>query len=333
MTTIRKVQITAFGDESKLAIVTADLPEPGRHQVQLAVDLSVVSGSDVNMRRGVYPLQKKPPLTPGYSVIGRVVEIGPGAFAFRLGDLVACLTKYEGQAERINLPEKYLVPVPPAVDPEQAVALILDWLTAFQMLHRAAKVKAGQRVFIHGLSGGVGSALMRLARLAGAEVFGTASVPKHDELRRQGAAPFDYRSTDWVAAMQALGGVHAVFDPLGFESFDRSYAVLARGGILVAYGLNLPNMTGARRRAALPVILKLFARNLALWTGKRTTFYGLTRTSKHYKPDLTQLFHLLETGQITVPIKAVFPLDQIYQAHREYAGSDRSGSIILRIPC
>lgn len=331
MSIIRKVQITAFGDESKLAIVESDLPDPKPREVQLAVDLSIVSGSDVNMRRGTYPFQRKAPLTPGYTVLGRVLLNGKGASTFRVGERVVCLSKYEGQAERINLPERFLLRVPDGIDLKAAVALPLDWVTAYQMLHRAAKIKSGQTIFIHGLSGGVGGSLLQLAKLQGAEVFGTASPSKHDELSRRGATSFDYKSKDRISIMQQRGGVDAVFDPLGYESFDQSFSILRKGGILVAYGMNLPAVTKTARRPALPVILKLLARNLFFWTGKRTTFYGLTRNSKHYKPDLEQLFALLQSGSISVPIKATFKLDEIQQAHREYASSAGTGSIILEI--
>jgi synaptic vesicle membrane protein VAT-1 len=158
MARTKKVVITAFGDESKLAIVESDLNDPAAGEVQLSVEYTIVSGSDVNMRRGTYPLQKKPPLTPGYSVIGKVRLNGPGAAKFALGDCVACLSKYEGQSELINLPEQFLVRVPDAVDKKAAVVLILDWVTAYQMLHRAAHVTAGQKIFVHALSGAVGGA-------------------------------------------------------------------------------------------------------------------------------------------------------------------------------
>src|SRR6202044_1850944 len=233
MTRTKKVVITAFGDESKLAIVESDLPDPVSGEVQLSVEYTIVSGSDVNMRRGTYPLQKKPPLTPGYSVIGKVRANGQNCSKFKLGERVACLSKYEGQAELINLPEKYLVIVPEGVDGKATVSLILDWVTAYQMLHRAAHVTAGQKIFVHALSGAVGGALLRLAKLEEVQVFGTASLKRHDELRQLGATPFDYSNKNWIPSMQHLGGMDAVFDPLGFESFDESYSILKRGGGLV----------------------------------------------------------------------------------------------------
>jgi synaptic vesicle membrane protein VAT-1 len=328
---MKKVVITAFGDESKLAIVESDLPDPTAGEVQLSVEYTIVCGSDVNMRRGTYPFQKKPPLTPGYSVIGKVRLNGKGCSRFRIGDRVACLSKYEGQAELINLPEKYLIPVPEGADAKAAVALILDWVTAYEMLHHAAHVKAGDRIFAHALSGAVGGALLRLGQLEGAQVFGTASSKKHDELRQLGAITFDYSNQKWIAAIQELGGVDAVFDPLGFESFGQSYSILRKGGVLVGYGMNLPAWTKTTARPVIPSVLKLFSKNLLFWTGKRTTFFGIRRGSKNFAPDLEQLFEWLRDGKISVPIKATFKLNEIQSAHREYASSSGTGSIIIEV--
>jgi NADPH:quinone reductase-like Zn-dependent oxidoreductase len=328
---MKKVVITEFGDESKLAIVESDISEPAAGEVQVSVEYSIVSGSDVNMRRGTYPFQKKAPLTPGYSVLGRVRINGEGCSKFNAGDRVACLSKYEGQAELINLPERFLVRVPEGVDQKAAVALVLDWVTAYQMLHRAADIKAGQKIFVHGLSGAVGGALLRLGEIQGVQVFGTASSTKQEELRKLGAIPFDYSNKNWIVAMQELGGVDAVFDPIGFESFDESYSILKKGGILVAYGMNLPALTKTPRRPVFPAIVKLLSKNLLFWSGKRTTFFGLTRTSKYFTPDLELLFLWLKSGKISVPIKATFRLEEIQNAHREYASSASMGSIVIEI--
>ena len=331
MSKMKKVVITEFGDESKLAIVEDDLPDPAAGEVQLSVEYSIVSGSDVNMRRGTYPFQRKAPLTPGYSVLGKVRLNGKGSSKFKIGDRVVCLSKYDGQAELINLPERFLVRVPEGVDLKAAVSLVLDWVTAYQMLHHAAHIMSGHKIFVHGLSGGVGAALLSLGRFQGAQVFGTASLSKHEELRRLGAVPFDYSSRNWITAMQELGGVDAAFDPLGYESFDESYSVLKKGGILVAYGMNLPALTKRSRGPVFPVIAKLLSRNLLLWSGKRTTFFGLRRTSRNFIPDLKLLLELLKSGKISVPIKATFKLEEIQKAHREYASSARMGSIVIEI--
>ena len=329
--TVRKVIVPRFGDESVLQIIEARIASPKAGEVQVQVLHSVVAGSDVNMRRGTYPFQKKPPFTPGYSMIGEVLENGAGCTKFAPGALVACLTIYGAHAERMNVPERFVVQVPKDLDRRQAVALILDWMTAYGMLEHSARVKPKQRIFVHGLSGAVGTALLHLAKLRGAEVFGTASASKHAELQATGAVAFDYRQKAWIVEMKRLGGVDAVFDPLGYESFDESYSILRKGGLLVGYGQNLPALTKTAQRAPLPMILKLFARNLAFWSGKRTTFFGLNRRSKHFAPDLDLLFSWLAEKRIQVPIKASFSLDDVRQAHRTYAQSTGIGSIVLDV--
>jgi NADPH:quinone reductase-like Zn-dependent oxidoreductase len=331
MSKMKKVVITEFGDESKLAIIEDDLADPAAGEVQLSVDYSIVAGSDVNMRRGTYPFQRKAPLTPGYSVLGKVRVNGKGSSKFRVGDRVVCLSKYEGQAELINVPERFLVRVPEGVDLKAAVCLPLDWVTAYQMLLHAAHIESGDRIFVHGISGGVGAALVSLGRIHGAQVFGTASLPKHEELRKLGATPFEYSNKNWITAVQQLGGVDAAFDPLGYESFDESYSILKKGGILVAYGMNLRALKKIPRAPVFPSIVKLFSKNLLFWSGKRTTFFGLRRTSKNFIPDLELLLEWLRLGKISVPIKAIFKLEEIRKAHLEYASSARMGSIVIEI--
>src|SRR5216110_2196414 len=302
MAMIQKALITGFGDESKITVVQEEVPAPSGNEVQVEVEFSGFSGADINMRRGTYPMQKKPPFTPGYCFVGRVTANGSRSTKFRIGTRVACLSIYGAEAELINISEKYLVSVPEGVDAQQATAVILDWNTAYGMVMRAARVEAGDKVFVNGLSGAVGHALLTLAKMQGATVYGTAS-----------------------------GRKHADFDPLGFESWDESYSILRKGGVLVGYGLNLPALSGTGPRPALPAVIKLLARNVMFWTGKRTKFYFISRDSKNYLSDLEALFDLLRTGRLSVPIKAVIPLRDIQRAHREWSQGAGIGSIMIQV--
>jgi NADPH:quinone reductase-like Zn-dependent oxidoreductase len=286
------------------------------------------------MRRGVYPLQPKAPLTPGYVIVGRVLATGEGCTTVKLGQRVASLTVYGGQAERINVAEQALVPVPDGADPRQAACLVLDGNTAWHMLQLAMRRTDCHRIFIHGLSGAVGNALATLAILRGIAVFGTASRRHHAALRAAGATPFDYADKQWIKSMKAAGGVDAVFDPLGFESHADSDAVLRRGGLLVAYGFNLPALTDSPTRPVLPAVLKLYARNLCFWSGKRSTFYWISRDDSSFKPGLLALFELAAAGRIEAAIKAVMPLEQIGQAHRAWGQGgpgDKVGSFVIAV--
>src|SRR6266480_3049000 len=212
-----------------------------------------------------------------------------------------------------------------------ATSVILYWITAYGMVMRAARVEAGDKVFVHGVSGAVGYAVFTLAKMQGATVYGTASGRKHADLVRAGATPYAYSGKEWISAMQATGGMDAVFDPLGFESWDESYSILRKGGVLVGYGLNLPALSGTAPRPAMPALIKLLARNLMFRTGKRTKFYFISRDSKYYLPDLEALFDLLRTGSLSVPIKAVIPLRDIQRAHREWSQGAGIGSILIQV--
>lgn len=241
--TIRKALVSEFGDPSKISVVSAQIEDPVDGHVQVRVLYAGFGGSDNNMRLGTYPLQKKAPLTTGYCFVGAVEQNGSGCQKFTAGDRVACLSVYDAHAELINVPEKYIVPVPKDLPMDKACALILDWTTAYGMVKRAAKVKAGQKVFVHGLSGACGYATAVLSQFQGAEVYGTASKHNHASLRAEGWTPFVYSDKAWMEAMKALGGADAVFDPLGFESFDESYSILSHNNAcLVGYGGNLTTL-------------------------------------------------------------------------------------------
>ncbi|CAL8584862.1 hypothetical protein XPA_010445 [Xanthoria parietina] len=226
----RQVVITALGDLSNLSIVRTTIPDPPKDQVQVRSFYSGFSGTDINMRLGRYPMQKKAPFTPGYSLVGKVVKNGPGCSQFRLGDIVACLTVYDAQSDYANLPQKYLIPVPEGTDLQQATALIADWSTAYGLAINTGRVSSGQKVFVHGISGAVGYATMVLCQSQGAEVYGTCSEKNFAAIEKLGATPFAYTDKNWIQSLQSLGGADLVFDPLGFESWDESYSILSPTG-------------------------------------------------------------------------------------------------------
>lgn len=332
MTTIRKAVITQFGDVHVVKVVDGICPPPPAGHVQIATEYTGFSGADVNMRKGIYPFMQKAPLTPGYCLVGTVKATGKGANKFAPGDVVGVLTKYDAEAELVNQPEKYCVKIPTGVDHKQATAIVLDWATAYGMVIRTANVSKGQKVFVHGISGSVGYALMKLSQLQGAQVYGTASERNHDEIRAQGATPFVYTDKKWMAAIKELGDVDAIFDPLGFDSFDESYAVLARGGILVGYGNNKFSLgDDDESRSPMGAMTKLLARKANPFTCKRATFFAISRDSSSYIPNVEALLELLSKGEIAVPIKAVWDLEDVQDAHRQWGRGGGVGSLLIRV--
>ncbi|KAI0398132.1 zinc-binding dehydrogenase [Xylariaceae sp. FL0594] len=331
MTAIRKVLIPEFGDVDVLQVVDDVCEPPPAGHVQIATEYSGFAGGDINMRKGIYPFMKKAPLTPGYCLVGKVVATGEGADKFRPGDVVAVLTKYDAEATLVNQPEKYCVAVPDGVDHQQATALLLDWNTGYSMAVHTAKVAKGQRVFVHGLSGAVGYALMTVCMMQGAEVYGTASESKHAELRARGAHPFVYTNKDWIKAMQDMGGADAVFDPLGYDSYDESFSILSKTGILVAYGTNKQSLNGEEAGNPTPSVLKMLVRGLNPLSSKSTTFFGVSRDNAHYHENITTLLDMLKNGKIQVPIKKVWPMEDIQAAHREWGTGSGIGSFLIKV--
>lgn len=358
---MRKVVVTKFSTDPSeaLSVVTVPITPPAASQVQCQVLYSGFNGADVSISRGVYPMQPPAPLTPGYCFVGRVLSSGPRPSCappnseWAPGTLVTAMTVYDSEAERINVDEKHLVRVPAGVNPIAATALTLDWNTAYGMVEHAAVVRPGQNVFVHGLSGAVGYATMALCQLRGATVFGTASKRNHAALVELGAHPFVYTDKAWIKAIKAQGGVDAVFDPLGFKSYDESYSILAttRPSVLVGYGSNqntLPSSSSSPTQGAAakqepakdlrklpspyPQIAKLLAKNLKRIIGdsRRTVFYYIDRDQKTFRPDLEALLEMCQSGKIKVPIKAVWNLEDVVEAHRGWGKKEGMGSMFIK---
>ena len=181
------------------------------------------------------------------------------------------------------VPEDFLVPVPESLDPAEAVCLILNYVTAYQMLHRIANVSSGQRILIHGAAGGVGTALLQLGALHGLTMYGTASKSKQDAIAAAGGIPIDYRAEDFSKRVRELSrdGVDAVFDAVGGTNWWRSYRLVRRGGVLVCYGVSAVATHGKIAGAAsflLLGVLKLIP------DGRRCVWYNVTNLRKQH-PD------------------------------------------------
>ena len=331
----RHILIQRAGAPEVMRLVEDDLPAPGAGQAQVKILAADISFSDVLVRRGRYPGAPRAPFTPGYAMTGVVERLGPGASAPAVGQVVAALTFYGSYSQYICLPVRELIPVPAAVDPAEAVSLVLSYVTAYQMLHRVAHVAHGERVLAHGAAGGVGTAILELGRLSGLTMYGTASKPKHDIVSRLGATPIDYRTEDFVARIAALtgDGVDAAFDPMGSAHLRRSARAVRKGGTLVAYGFY---ETANRGGGVLLDILSQYLW-LALWSlppnQKRGAFYDLrTLKKKHpdwFHEDLTTLLDLLAAGKLQPVIAARLPLDEVVHAHQQLERGGVQGKLVL----
>jgi NADPH2:quinone reductase len=325
------------GGPEVLRLVTEEVPRPGPGQVVIRMAAAGVAYADVVMREGLYPGAPPFPLTPGYDVVGTVEAVGAGVEDLSPGTPAAALTVHGSYARYVVASAADTVPIPDGLDAGEAVSLVLNYLTAFQMLHRAAHVSPGDPVLVHGAGGGVGTALLQLGRIYGVTCYGTASAGKHDLVRALGGIPIDYKTEDFVARVtKECGGVLAAFDPIGGAHWKRSYAALAPTGSLVCYGF-YDALSGGRRdlvgaaRAflAMPRFtpLKLFTDNRSIVPYIVTAWRDRRRAL--FRQDLLTLFTLLAERRIAPVVAERVPLAEAGRAQDLLGNAKAAGKIVL----
>ena len=322
-----------------LEIRKGPAPTAGPGQVVVRMEATGVSFAEQQMRRGRYYDQPPFPFVPGYDLVGTVAATGEGVDTELVGTRGAALVKVGGWASYVVVDAADVVPVPAGIDPAEAETLVVNGITAWQMLHRKAHVRAGQTVLVHGANGGVGSVLVQLARAAGVKVIGTASARHHDALRALGAVPVDYRTEDVPARVRELapGGVDAVFDHIGGRSVVDSWHLLAPGGTLVSYGsASTRDDQGSKQWPVLKLLGRVWLWN-ALPNGRHAYFFNVwagralnkDRFRARLRDDLTQVFAAQQRGDVTAQIAARLPLVQAADALRLAESGTVTGKVVL----
>ena len=338
-----RIIVTHYGGPDALQVIEEDCPEPKREEVRVKILAAGVSLPDVMARQGFHPETPKVPFTPGWDLVGVVDRIGEGVSDIELGQTVAAMPIHGAYTQFICLPQRELIPVPAGLDAADAVSLILNYITAYQTMHRAVHVAAGQRVLIHGASGGVGTAQLQLGRLAGLQMYGTCSARSASVVRELGGTPIDYKQQDFVAEIRRLtvDGVDVVFDSIGGAHIWRSRQALRRGGRVVAYGMtgsvhsDKDSKRPARRQRLRP--LALFACYIAAsWIlpgCRRVVPYSIQtlKRLKHaqFREDLMVLFDLLRERKIKPLVAQRLPLLEARRAQEMLQQGGVAGKIVL----
>jgi NADPH2:quinone reductase len=328
----RVVQLTRFGDPDGIEVVDAPLPTADRGEVRVRVLASNVQYTDVLIRRHLYPqtAARRPPFVLGYDVVGEIDQLGDGVRGFQVGDRVVDLTVVGSNAAYRTLRADRLTRVPASLDAAEVATLILSWTTAYQLLHRAARVQRGQRLLVHGAAGAVGQALLALGRLAGLELWGTARAEHAALIRGLGATPLDYQREDFTRVLP--GGFDVVFDGIGEDGYRRSFEALKRGGLLCAYGYS----AGVQAQRRMLTMLMWIAR-LYLWRwlpgGKRARFYSINvmraRHPAWFREDLERLLGLLASRAIRPRVAERISFDEVAEAHRRLEAGGLEGKLVL----
>jgi NADPH2:quinone reductase len=294
----RIVQVVRFGDADGLEVVEAPMPTAGRGEVRIRVLASSLQYTDVLIRRHLYPQTSRlrPPFTMGYDVVGEIDQLGDGVSGFQIGERVADMS----------------------------------WMTAYQLLHRAARVQRGQRILVQGAAGAVGQALHVLGKLAGLELWGTARAEHASLIRELGGTPIDYQREDFTRVLP--GGFDIVIDGVGEDGYRRSFAALKPGGLLLAIGYS----AGVQARQRMRTILLSIAR-MYLWRflpgGKHARFYSINimraRHPAWFREDLEHLFELLATHVIQPRVAERISFDEVADAHHRREAGGLFGKIVL----
>jgi NADPH:quinone reductase-like Zn-dependent oxidoreductase len=333
----KSVVATRLGGPEVLQVVDTELRAPSAGEARIRVAAASVCRPDVTARTGeaLYagtPLGRKPPFVPGYAVVGTVDAVGADVTAVAVGDRVGALMVVGGYSEFVYWRQDRLFPVPESLDPAEAVTLILNYVVAYQALHRSAKVKPGEKVLLIGASGGIGTALLQLGRLAGLKMYGLASPAKHAILAEYGAIPVDYHRPDFAEVIRQAepGGLDAVVSGVMSVDYVRvGLSLLRNRGRLVAFGepdgfAPLFRILAASMTAKLPPARK----SIRLYG---TSFYFIG-DRQPFLDDWALLFQYLQEGKIKPVIEKRFPIHQAAQANALLETGSVTGNLVLISP-
>ena len=349
---MKRVLVDHYGGPEVIKVVEGDFPRPAQGEVRVRVLAAGVSFTDSQLRAGTYiPGGPKPPFTPGYELVGIVEELGPGCSRLQVGDRIGALTVWGADAEQVCVPEASAVHVPEDLDPAEVVSLVFTYMTAYQVLHRTAKAKRGERVLVHGAAGRVGIAMLELGELAGLRLYGTASARDRDAVERHGAVFIDYRNEDFVARIRELteDGVDVVSDSLGGPLSLRSFRVLRPGGRLVVFGRYATLSHGHKDWRA---VFEWYASVVAVWlwgalsprrrvmkyqvqkfrdnaTRRPGAVGGEPRYPDWFEEDFETLLALLRQGKIHPVVAERLPLDDARHAHELLESAASKGKLVL----
>jgi NADPH:quinone reductase len=340
----QRIIVSHYGGPEELRVVEEECPVPKHGEVRVRVQAAGVSLPDVMMREGIHPETPRLPFTPGWDLVGAVDQLGDGVSGMEQGQIVAALPIFGAYAEYVCLPQHELIPVPAGLVTTETVSLILNYVTAYQMLHRSVKVAPGQRVLIHGGAGGVGSALLQLGRLVGLTMYGTCSSRGTSTVSNLGGHPIDYQQQNFVEEIHRLtgDGVDVVFDSVGGSHIWRSREALHSGGTVVAYGLTgslrqgrwAGGRSGRRHRFREIAIFGLYIAAGWLLPGRRRVVPYSIQWLKRGRPawfrqDLIVLLDLLQQHKIKPLVAQQFPLAAARQAHELLGKGGVIGKLVL----
>ncbi|CAZ79801.1 unnamed protein product [Tuber melanosporum] len=325
--TQRSVRINAHGGPDVIEIVTdAPVPTPTDNEVLVKNTYAGLNFIDIYFRKGVYPTSSFP-LTLGREAEGTIAAVGKSVQNFEVGDKVAYLG-VGAQQEYTALDPLHVAHVPSGIPEGVAAAGILQGITALTFARESYEIKKGDYVLIHAAAGGFGLWLVQIARVIGAHVIATASSDQKLAIAQEHGAEFliNYSTQDWVAEVKEItkdagGGVAAVFDGVGKDTFDGDLEVVRRKGTVVSLG----NASGA-----VPpfTIARLAPKNLKLL---RPQLFGYIAERGEFEAYSKEVFDWIVEGKVKVNVHKTYPLEEVAQAQKDLESRTTTGKLILKI--
>ncbi len=336
-------QITIAGkgstDNLKLLEVPDQRVAPG--QIQIRVEAVGVNFADVMIRLGLYPDAPKFPAVPGYEVAGTVEAVGSEVSEDWLGKPVVAMCNFGGYSEKVWLDEKLVHIRPEGISPVKGAALLVNFLTAWQMVRVMAPVSAGDVVLVHSAAGGVGLAVVQLCALVGARVLGSASESKHEFLNQLGLEfVFDSQRRDFATAVKAATkgkGVDVALEPRNGPWIMESYQAMAKCGRLVLFGFSHAAvgsgsgvLSSLKTLAKIPWLklnpLRLMNDNKSMAGVNLGRMWDMGYKTRAW---VEELLELQASGKIDPVIDLVLPFSRAAEAHQRLEKRMNVGKVIL----
>jgi len=320
---MKAIQVSQVGGPEVLALVDVTTPELKPNEALVQIKAAGVNFIDVYFREGRYPAPL--PFINGQEAAGVIVEVGTDVTTFKPGERVAYVGRLGSYAELASVPAAQLVKIPDELDFDQAAAAMLQGMTAHYLSRGCYPVKQGETVLIHAAAGGVGLLLVQLAKHFGARVIATAGTDAKAQLARDAGADetIVYTQKDFETETRRLTdghGVHAVYDGVGKDTFEKDLKVLRPRGYLVLFG-------GASG-AVPPFDLMELTRHGSLFI-TRPTLKDYTATREELEQRANEVLQMIVRGELKLRIHKMYPLAEAQQAHRDLEGRKTTGKLLL----
>jgi synaptic vesicle membrane protein VAT-1 len=336
---MKQIFIVGYGGPQKLQLRESPDPSPAKGEIRIRVKASGINFADILARQGLYPDSPKIPCVVGYEVSGTVDAVGPGLDQSWVSRDVFALTRFGGYSDVVVVPEKHAFERPASLSHEQAAAIPVNYLTAWQLLVVMGSLKSEETVLVHNAGGGVGLAAIDIARHIGATIYGTASRGKHAFLMQRGLhEAIDYRAKDWRVELNRLTtgkGVALITDPLGGNHWTKSYKALRSTGRLGMFGISVATTSklfGPLR--LVPVALGMpFFHPIPLMNRNKSVF-GVNLGHMWHETDMIAswmqiLLKGVADGWVRPHVDKSFPLAQVGEAQTYMEERKNTGKVVL----